>query len=143
MKSLQNKNLSQFERQLCSIQGRLFENSIKEGFNSEIFIDSFMNSKTASYFDLPFDRTQWGGEENLLYDLMEETQGSIQKGITYSTESMFWIGYLYRYWHLLTGQSSKKISSICNAKMMNTLFPAYHTLDCFTAIERIIEAKNN
>ena len=142
MKSLENKTLSQFQRQLCAVQGRLFENSAKQGFESEAFINTFMKSKTAEFFDLPFDRTQWGGEENLLYDIQEETKNSIPKGTTYSNESLFWTGYLYRYWHFLTGQSSNEINSICDAKMMNTLFPGYHALDCGMAIERILEGKN-
>ncbi|MBO4534102.1 MAG: hypothetical protein J5726_10480, partial [Treponema sp.] len=74
MKSLENKTLSQFQRQLCAVQGRLFENSSKQGLESEAFINTFMKSKTAGFFDLPFDRTQWGGEENLLYDIQEETK---------------------------------------------------------------------
>lgn len=140
MKSLETKSLSQFQRQLCSVQGRLFENSAKQGFESEAFINSFMKSQTAAFFDLPFDRTQWGGEENLLYDILEETNHFIPKGKAFSNESLFWTGYLYRYWHFLTGQSSSEINSICDAKMMNTLFPAYHTLDCSMAVQRILEA---
>ena len=139
-KSSQNKNISQFQRQLCAVQGRLFENSAKEGFESESFINAFMNSQTAGFFDLPFDRTQWGGEENLMYDIKEETKGALPKGQFFSNESLFWIGYTYRYWHFLTNQSSKEIAKICDAKMMNTLFPAYHTLDCSDAIQRILEA---
>ena len=133
------KELSQFQRQLCNIQGKMFENSAKKHFKSESFIDSFMNSETARFFDLPYDRTQWLGEENLLQDLIDEK--SLETGDLYSNESLFWIGYIYRYWHFLTGESSEEISRKCNAKMMNAIYPAYHTLDCKMAIERIIESE--
>ncbi len=132
--------LSPFERQLCAVQGKMFELSAKKNFSSQEFIDFYMQSKTASFFDLPYDRTQWMGEENLLYDVMEENP-NLKKGITYDTESLFWIGYTYRYWHFLTMQDSKTISLKCNAQMMHTLYPAYHALDCAQAIERILETK--
>ena len=99
-----------------------------------------MTSRTAAFFDLPFDRTQWLGETNLLQDLIEEVP-NLKKGSLYSNESLFWIGYLYRYWHFLTGEASRKIFSQCDAKTMNTLYPAYHTLDCTMAVERIKEAE--
>ena len=142
MKSLRNKKnrvLTGFERQLCSVQGKMFEISVKRNFSSREFIDSYMNGKTAYYFDLPYDRTQWLGEENLFQDVLDEGK-SLPKGKTYPLDSVYWIGYIYRYWHFLTGQSSKEISAICNAQLANALYPAYHTLDCTAAIERIIES---
>lgn len=132
-------NLSQFERQLCTVQGKMFELSAKKNLSSKEFIDFYMQSKTAGYFDLPYDRTQWMGEENLLYDVLEENS-NLKAGDVYNSESLFWIGYIYRYWHFLTNQCSSEISRKCNAEMMNTLYPAYHTLDCTQAITRILEA---
>ncbi len=131
--------LSKFERQLCSVQGKMFELSAKEGFSSKEFIDFYMQSNTAKYFDLPYDRTQWLGEENLLFDVLEENQ-NILHGEVYNKEALFWIGYTYRYWHFLTNQDSKTIGKKCNAETMYALYPAYHTLDCTLAIERILEA---
>ena len=141
MNSSNNKlhSLSQFERQLCAIQGKMFELSAKKNFSSKEFIDFYMQSQTAKFFDLLYDRTQWMGEENLLYDVMEENP-KLSTGKTYDSESLFWIGYTYRYWHFLTNDSSESIVKKCNAEMMHTLYPAYHTLDCAQAIERIIEA---
>lgn len=143
MKSSQNKdfhNLTAFERQLCSIQGKMFELSAKKNLSSKEFIDFYMQSNTAGFFDLPYDRTQWMGEENLLQDLLDE-KSDLPSGSIFSTEALFWIGYTYRYWHFFTGQASKEISQICNAETMNILYPAYHTLDCAMAIERILESQ--
>lgn len=142
--NLSNKGfqtLSQFERQLCGVQGKMFELSAKKGFSSREFIDFYMQSKTAEFFDLPFDRTQWLGEENLLLDVIEENP-NFPTGEIYDLESLFWIGYTYRYWHFLTKQTSKEIGKKCSAQMMHALYPAYHTLDCAQVIERILEAEN-
>lgn len=142
MNSLQNNDyhtLNAFERQLCSVQGKMFELSAKKNLPSQEFIDFYMKSKTAQFFDLPYDRTQWLGEENLLQDILDE-KSDFSKGNVYDIESLFWIGYTYRYWHFMTGQSSKEIETACPAQIMHTLYPAYHTLDCAAAIERIIES---
>ena len=63
------KTLSSFERQLCDIQGRLFELSIEKQMNSSIFIERFMNSETAASIDQSYDRLQWMGEEYILENL--------------------------------------------------------------------------
>ena len=110
-------------------------NKLQDGF-----IDFYMNSQTAKFFDLPYDRTQWMGEQNLLQDVIDENP-SLTIGNTYDKDTLFWIGYIYRYWHFLTGESSQKIAQLYNADMMKTLYPAYHTLDCESAILRIKEAK--
>ena len=132
--------LTQFERQLCSVQGRMFELSAQKKLSSTEFIDFYMQSRTAEFFDLPFDRTQWLGEENLLCDVIDENP-NLLTGNVYDTESLFWIGYTYKYWHFLTKQKSKDIVKKCDAQMMHALYPAYHTLDPAQAIERILEAK--
>lgn len=132
------KALSQFERQLCGVQGKMFELSAKKNLCSKDFIDFYMQSQTAKYFDLPYDRTQWLGEESLLQDALEENP-NLPIGPSYDTESLFWMGYLYRYWHFLTNQSSGQIAKKCDAQTLNALYPAYHTLDCSQAVRRILE----
>lgn len=131
---------SQFERQLCSVQGKMFELSAKKQLASRDFIDFYMQGQTAGFFDLPYDRTQWLGEESLLYDVLEE-KPDLPHGNVYDSESLFWMGYIYRYWHFLTGESSRDIAQRQNAETMHTLYPAYHTLDCTQAILRILEAQ--
>ena len=54
-----------------------------------------LQSKTAAFFDLPYDRTQWMGEANLLQDVLDE-KSDFPKGNIFDNESLFWIGYTYR-----------------------------------------------
>ena len=132
------KNLSGFERQLCDIQGRLFEKSLEKNLNSAAFIQAFMNSKTCEFLDMPYDRLQWAGEEYILENLQEETVLT-QNKMTYDKEVLFWIGYTYRYWHFLTGESSKAIYIQADAKRMNECYLGFHTLDVAKAIEDLKE----
>jgi len=132
------KNIGRFERQLCDIQGRLFECSLSIELNSVDFIQAFMTSKTCEFLDMPYDRLQWAGEEYILENLLEET--SIKTGGTqYGREVLFWIGYTYRYWHILTGESSSEIHNQANAKKMNECYLGFHTLDVAMAIDDLKE----
>ena len=47
------------KRQLCDIQGRLFELALKEGYDCPEFIRAFMNSRAAEALDDVYDRLQW------------------------------------------------------------------------------------
>ena len=132
------RTLSGFERQLCDIQGRLFERSLKKGLDSADFIEKFMNSKTCEFLDLPYDRLQWAGEEYILEDLLHET--SVKPvGERFSNEELFWAGYLYRYWHYLTGESGREIYSQAQARRMKDCYLGFHTMDAVMAIEDLKE----
>ena len=99
-------NFTLEKRQLCDIQGRLFELALKNGFDCPAFIASFMNSQTAAALDDVYDRLQWAGEEYILEELNDEVSGLKKAGPTYTLEEMYWIGYTYRYWHYYTGEVS-------------------------------------
>lgn len=132
------KALSSFERQLCDIQGRLFERSLKKKLNSPDFIEKFMNSNTCRFMDLAYDRLQWAGEEYILENLLEEATVK-SEGKRYSNEELFWIGYIYRYWHYLTGESGCEIYAQAKAQRMKECYLGFHTLDTAMAIENLKE----
>lgn len=131
--------LSLDKRQLCDIQGRLFELAMKKGYDCPAFIDSFMNSRTAAALDDTYDRLQWAGEEYILEELKEESDGLKRAGTTYSLEVMYWTGYTYRYWHYYTGENSREIYKIADSKTMNDCWLGFHTLDVEMAIDNLKE----
>lgn len=57
----------------------------------------------------------------------------------YDKEVMYWAGYLYRYWHILTKESSKEIYAQAPAKTMNTNYLMFHTMAPELAIEDLKE----
>lgn len=132
--------LSLDKRQLCDIQGRLFELSLKSGYESRIFIESFMNSQAANCLDDTYDRLQWAGEEYILEELEEETSGALKKGgELFPREIMYWIGYVYRYWHYYSGESSREIYKIANARTMQACWLGFHALDVEMVIDDLKE----
>ena len=133
------ENLTLEKRQLCDIQGRLFELALKEGLDCPSFIESFMNSKTAAALDDVYDRLQWAGEEYILEELNDEVYGLKKAGTTYAAEVMYWTGYVYRYWHYYTNEYSCNIYKTADAEMMNECWLGFHTFDVEMAIDDLKE----
>ena len=102
--------MTSIELQLCDIQGRLFKLSAQRRIGSAEFIKVFMKSATAKALDSSYNRMQWAGEEYLLEEVIDEAGDRFEKpGEVYMEELIYWIGYIYRYWHYVTGESSKEI----------------------------------
>ncbi|MGF0018715.1 hypothetical protein [Sporofaciens sp. SGI.106] len=127
---------------LCDIQGRLFELSAQQGYDSEKFVPFFMGSEVARSLDSTYNRMQWAGEEYLLEELIAESNGClIQTDRVFSTEVMYWIGYVYRYWHYYKKLSSARIYRKANVKTMKQNYMMFHTMDPELAIDDLIEIK--
>lgn len=129
------ENFTREKRQLCDIQGRLFELALQNGLDCPVFIETFMNSRVAACLDDTYDRLQWAGEEYILEELDEEAGGLKKAGIVFEREVMYWVGYTYRYWHYYTNESSCQIYKIADAKRMDESWLGFHTLDVEMAID--------
>lgn len=77
------------KRQLCDIQGWLFELVLKSGYDCLAFMESFMNSRTAAALDDVYDRLQWAGEEYILEELNDEAGGLKKAGTVYDVKVMY------------------------------------------------------
>ena len=125
---------------LCEMQAQLFVLSQEKGYGSEAFIKAFMRSDIAASLDKPFDHTQWAGEHYLMSRMAEEHADELVKGECYDTETLYWTGYLYRYWHIYTGESSREILRQAPAKTMRIVYLMYHTMSPEMAIDRLKES---
>ena len=125
--------------QICDIQGRLFKLAWKAGYDSEDFMKQFMRSRVARDLDSEYNRMQWAGEEYLLEEFADECPQTIKGNAQYDKEVMYWAGYLYRYWHILTKESSKEIYAQAPATTMNTNYLMFHTMAPELAIEDLKE----
>ena len=133
------QKMTSIELKLCDIQGRLFQLSILQGINSAEFIKVFMKSDTAKALDSTYNRMQWAGEEYLLEEVIDEAGDRFEKpGELYAEELIYWIGYIYRYWHYVTGESSKEIYKQAPVKIMKK---NYEKLYMMTPEEVIVQLK--
>lgn len=124
---------------LCEMQGQLFELSRKRGYASEPFVKAFMTSPVAADLDKPFHHLQWAGKEYILSRMEEELSTALVPGEQFDPETLYWMGYLYRYWHFLTGESSKEIYRQAPAKTMRVVYLMYHTMSPEMAVDRLKE----
>lgn len=132
--------MNSIKLKLCDIQGRLFTLSADQGYESRGFVSFFMNSAVARALDQKYNRMQWAGEEYLLEELLAESGGSLTRnGKTASGEVMFWIGYLYRYWHFCKGEDSAAIYCQADFTTMQRNYRMFHTMDPELAIDDLIE----
>jgi len=130
--------MNELELKMCDIQGRLFELSGIQGYDSEPFIKAFMISEVAAGLDSKFNRMQWAGEEYLLAEIAD-TSEITKSGNVYDKEVLYWSGYLYRFWHFFTGESSKDIYKQAPAETLKRNFMIFHTFAPETAVEDLKE----
>ena len=130
--------MNELQLKMCDIQGRLFELSGANGYDSVTFIKAFMTSEVAKGLDSKFNRMQWAGEEYLLAEIVD-TAELTKGGTVYDKEVLYWAGYLYRFWHFATGEDSKEIYRQAPAETMSRNWLIFHTLAPEVAIEDLKE----
>ena len=132
--------MDELQLKLCDIQGRLFELSAVKKMPSAAFIKALMTSETAKERDSRYNRKQWMGEEYLLEEVLSSPGDSLSvAGEIYQKDVLYWIGYIYRYWHYYTGESSAKILRQAPAATMKRNYMMFHTMDPVVAIEDLKE----
>ena len=125
---------------LCDIQGRLFELFVNSKYDEESLVKAFMNSEIAKNLDSEYNRMQWAGEEYLLEELLVTCNNSLaNKRKSISKDVLFWMGYVYRYWHFYTNEDSNKIYKQAPFETMNINYLMFHTMDVEMAIEDLKE----
>ena len=135
--------MNEFQLKLCDIQGRLFELSAEKKYNSAAFVKAFMTSDTAKELDSKYNRMQWAGEEYLLEEVATAAGDTlITEGEVFSKDILYWIGYIYRYWHYYNGEDSVKIYKQAPVETMKRNYMIFHTMDPVLAIEDLKEIHN-
>ena len=132
--------MNELQLKLCDIQGRLFELSADNNYGSANFVKTFMTSEVAKALDSTYNRMQWAGEEYLLEELVAVSGEKITNdGEVYSKDVLYWMGYLYRYWHYYTKEDSSKIYKQAPVGTMKRNYLMFHTMAPELAIENLQE----
>lgn len=133
--------LNSLQMTLCDTQGQLFELAAERGYASEAFVKAYMTSAVAADMDKEFHHIQWAGKAYILSRMEDELVDQLIKGgEIYDKEALYWMGYIYRYWHFYTGENSREIYKQAPAKTMNVVYLMYHTMSPEMAIDRLKEA---
>lgn len=132
--------MDSLQLKICDIQGRLFELSALKQYGSAAFIKAFMTSNTAKELDSGYNRMQWAGEEYLLEEVIAAAGDTLTtSGDIYAKDVLYWIGYIYRYWHYHNGEDSAKIYKQAPVETMKRNYMMFHTMDPVLTIEDLKE----
>ncbi len=132
--------MNSLQLKLCDIQGRLFELTADKALPSASFIKAFMTSSIAKQLDSRYNRMQWMGEEYLLEEMLSiQSFKPSEPGKVFSKDILYWIGYIYRYWHFYSGEDSSAIIIEAPVEIMKRNFMIFHTMDPAIAIENLKE----
>ena len=132
--------MDELQLKLCDIQGRLFELSADNNYGSANFVKVFMTSEVAKALETTYNRMQWAGEEYLLEELVDVAGDKLSKeGEIFSKDILYWMGYLYRYWHYYTKEDSVKIYKQASVATMKRNYLMFHTMAPDLAIEDLKE----
>lgn len=128
--------LNHFQLQLCKIQARLFALAYSKGYDPMVFVPAFMRSDAAVGLDATFDRMQWAGELYIFEEVVQSERLAPAEGLaSISAEALFWAGYIYRYWHFMTMESSSEIYNQAPLDVLLAVYPGFHALSPEMAVE--------
>ncbi len=121
----------------------MFELSAEKKISSAAFIKALTTSETAKELDSQYNRMQWMGEEYLLEEIRSVAGDALSgSGEVFQKDVLYWIGYLYRYWHYYSSEESAKILRQAPVETMKRNFMIFHTMDPILAIEDLKEIYN-
>lgn len=129
--------MTSLQYQLCDELAAVFEKSSDLDYNSELFIQTFMNSETAKRLDNKYHQINYCGEAHT-FENFERDHPNFPKGNVWKRDIMHWIGYIYRYWHFMTDEPSSEIVKIAPPTTMADNYHYLHTLDPEWAVERLL-----
>ncbi|MBQ9457122.1 MAG: hypothetical protein IJU64_01240 [Bacilli bacterium] len=125
---------------LCDEQAELFQASLRVAWlGSPVFIRRFVYSDVAKEFDnlsamnAPFEASE------ALERINAPFGKTSRKGKRYSAETLYWMGYLYRYWCYVHEIDSIRLYKDVPPSELAKRFEIYHTLDPEKAVSMIQE----
>ena len=127
---------------LAEFQGKLFEKSSELNCSTGIFMRRFVHSDLLKRLDannpalVSLDVNE--GINSILYQFGDTDYGKDK----YSKNSLFWIGYMYRYISYTREQSTKFVMWLFSYKQMNDLYYSFHTQDPEWCIRSLLDIAN-
>lgn len=128
---------------LAEYQAQLFEYSAKQlECSSAVFIRRFLHSDLLKILDKnESSRLSLNVKEGL--EMIEEQYGPSKYGkVKFSSESLFWMGYLYRYISYTRNIETPLIFKMFDYKKINELYYTYHTQSMEWCVDNLLELFN-
>lgn len=127
---------------LAEYQAKLFEKSVDLNCSSPVFLRRFLHSDLVNILDendstiLPLDVNE--GIESIMKQFGDTSYGKIK----YSKDSLFWMGYMYRYIAYTREQSTSFVMNLFKHQQMNEVYYSFHTQGLEWCISNLLELNN-
>ena len=126
---------------LAEFQGKIFEKSSDLNYSTPIFIRRFLHSDILKKID-ENNPQKLSLDANEAINSINEQFGDSKYGKEkYSSSSLFWIGYIYRYISYTREQTTKFVMKLFPYDLLNQLYYTYHTQDIELCISNLLEIR--
>lgn len=126
---------------LCEYQAKLFEKSLDLECSTPIFMRRFMKSTLVKELDrnesalVSLDVNE--GIESIIEEYGESNYGKIK----FSNNSMYWIGYMYRYISYTRNERTEFLMKTFDYDLLNKVYYSFHTQDPEWVVQSLLEIK--
>jgi hypothetical protein len=124
---------------LAEFQGKLFERSTELSCSTAVFLRRFIHSDLVKILDMndisSLSLDTYDGIHSIQNQFGESDYGKIK----YSKNTMFWIGYMYRYISYTRGVSTKFVMQLFSYKQLNDVYYSFHTQDPEWCVQSLLE----
>lgn len=127
---------------LAEYQGKLFMKSFETDCSSPVFIRRFRYSSLLKTLDHNDPSLLSLSVSEGLKDIQEEYDECGYGQNRYPPATLFWMGYLYRYISYTREEETPFIMSVFDHKLLNNVYPSFHTQDPEWCIRSLLEIKN-
>lgn len=127
---------------LATYQAEIFEKSTELKCSSPIFLRRFLHSDYLKLLDknesMYFALDPFEGIEMITEQYGDSAYGKIK----YSKDSMFWMGYMYRYISYTREEPTSFIMKTFDYRLMNDVYHSFHTQDPEWVIASLLDIKH-
>ena len=126
-----------FETYLQNTQKDLFIIALKSEYDVFSFIKAYMKSDICEQIDSPSYSFWQHQTPDRIFDEIISSYKISKKRNNVNINAIEWLGFFYRKWHFITGDSSKKILRYLSPEQGVKQFFELHQIDEREAIERV------
>lgn len=127
---------------LTAYQGKLFERSFDLNCSTPIFIRRFLHSDLLKTLDkndsVIFSLDPIEGIQDILNQYGDSSYGKTK----YSKDSLFWMGYMYRYMSYTREESTPFLMKLFDYRLLNDVYYSFHTQDPEWVIASLLDIKH-
>lgn len=127
---------------LAQYQGKLFERSYELDCSSSVFIRRFRHSELLMQLDENNSAILSLDPNEGLQSIMNQFGRTDYGRIKYPMETLFWIGYMYRYIAYTREQSTKLVMNLFKIRQMEGVYYSFHTQSPEWCVGSLLDMNN-